>query len=304
MSEEPRKSSSPSIYIIDMKNSRGGDGHGIEWFPYIAFAMTFVLILALVLALTLRHTSAAAAAVPHRHDNNKHGHLKALVYRGPASCDGCPEAVANLLTSSPENIRVAYVGPKEKTKLTRDALSKVDIYAQPGGGDLDEAWPHLHSSKSTIRKFVQNGGRYIGFCLGAYLAGHGPGFDLLHPKDDTDQEVKQPDSQVKDEEKDTIIQVDWDFSNGTKAKGRWMYFQDGAVIELEHGSKAKVLGRYSSNGNPAATLNKFGKGWVGVIGPHPEADQSWYDSYGISNPDGIHFDIGYDFLGTVVNAGR
>ena len=61
--------------------------------------------------------------------------MKALVYRGPASCEGCPEAVAKLLESTPSaQITVSYVGPNEKLKLTKDVLSKVDIYAQPGGG--------------------------------------------------------------------------------------------------------------------------------------------------------------------------
>lgn len=30
-----------------------------------------------------------------------------------------------------------------------------------------------------VRDFVSGGGRYLGFCLGAYLAGSDPGFDLL-----------------------------------------------------------------------------------------------------------------------------
>lgn len=58
---------------------------------------------------------------------------KALVYRGPTVCDGCPEAVAQLLETSPSNFIVDYVGPKEKIKLSADSLSKVDMYAHPGG---------------------------------------------------------------------------------------------------------------------------------------------------------------------------
>lgn len=132
--------------------------------------------------------------------------------------------------------------------------------------------------RPVIRNFVRNGGRYLGFCLGAYLAGHDPGFDLLSSNDDADEETSQPGSQVKGDE-DTVVQVDWTFSSEPK-KGqtdlkRWLYFQDGATFDLSKKSKAKVLGRYSSNGDTAATLSTFGKGWVGLIGPHPEADESW-----------------------------
>lgn len=223
--------------------------------------------------------------------------LQAYVYRGPASCDGCPESVGELLESSCRKINVTYVGPNEDIDITAESLSEADIYVHPGGGGrfssqqgpvsslelidllgLDEAWKHMKQYKPVIRDFVQNGGRYLGFCLGAYLAGHDPGFDLLSSQDDADEEVSQPGAQVDDEE-DTVIQVDWTFASGPK-KGktdhkRWLYFQDGASFKLSKTSSATILGRYSSNGDPAAILTTFGEGWVGLVGPHPEADQDW-----------------------------
>lgn len=36
-----------------------------------------------------------------------------------------------------------------------------------------------------------------------------------------------------------------------------------------------VLGRYSKTGNVAASLSGFGKGWVALVGPHPEASKNW-----------------------------
>ena len=53
---------------------------------------------------------------------------------------------------------------------------------------------------------MANGGRYLGFCLGGYLAGHDPGYSLLSPDDDAVQEIEEPGSQVRDED-DTIIQA-------------------------------------------------------------------------------------------------
>lgn len=60
-------------------------------------------------------------------------HPKALVYRGPAACDGCPEAVAQLLESSPWRFKVVYVGPSENVDLDENSLEGVDVYAQAGG---------------------------------------------------------------------------------------------------------------------------------------------------------------------------
>lgn len=60
--------------------------------------------------------------------------LKAMVYRGPAACQGCPESVAALLRSSPSNFDVVFAGPNEKLDITESSLGDIDLYAQPGGG--------------------------------------------------------------------------------------------------------------------------------------------------------------------------
>lgn len=130
-----------------------------------------------------------------------------------------------------------------------------------------------------IRDFVSRGGRYLGFCLGAYLAGHTPGFGLLPSGTDTDAENDQRGAQVKTD-KDTIIQVHWRFTTGSNAgqmaEDRWIYFQEGAVIHgIRDTDTSFVLGRYSKTGNVASCLNKYGNGWVGLIGPHPEATEEW-----------------------------
>lgn len=83
--------------------------------------------------------------------------------------------------------------------------------------------------KKAIKNFVANGGRYLGFCLGAYFAGT-PGFDFLPAGDNTNEECTQPGASVKNRS-NTIIEVDWHFTTGSKAgktEKRWMFFQDGA----------------------------------------------------------------------------
>lgn len=58
----------------------------------------------------------------------------AAVYRGPVSCDGCAEAVARLLRKSPAKYRVHFLGPNEQSDVTSAALSRLDLFAWPGGG--------------------------------------------------------------------------------------------------------------------------------------------------------------------------
>lgn len=213
----------------------------------------------------------------------------ALVYRGPASCDGCSEAVAALLEQGPTPFRAVYCGPHEKVSLTAASLATAKVYAQPGGGSVDSAWRRMREHADDIRRWVNGGGRYLGFCLGAYLAAATPGFGIL--PGDTSQYIASRRASV-DTTDDTIVTVTW------RGRTRHMYFQDGPVFKLNPNASAAVLATYD-NGLPAAVVAPCGKGRIGVVGPHPEADRSWY-THGLSNPDGIRPDLGYDLIQTTL----
>ncbi|MEJ2884814.1 BPL-N domain-containing protein [Actinomycetospora aeridis] len=187
--------------------------------------------------------------------------MRALVYRGPASLSGCPEAVASVLASSGFDVR--YVGPDEVLALTEEVLAGATVYAQPGGGTLRQGWRRMKRHRRAVRGFVAGGGHYLGFCLGAYLAGATPGFGLL--PGDTDQAL--------DTEDDTVIEVDW---GGTR---RAVFAQDPAALEVD--DRASVLARYR-DGQVAAAVAPYGAGRVGVVGPHPEATADWFTGAGLT----------------------
>jgi hypothetical protein len=54
------------------------------------------------------------------------------------------------------------------------------ICVQPGGnGNLKDAFEkELNEYAIAVREFVSNGGRYLGTCMGVYLVGNKPGYDL------------------------------------------------------------------------------------------------------------------------------
>ena len=56
-----------------------------------------------------------------------------------------------------------------------------------------------------------------------------------------------------------------------------------------------VLAAYPNRDTAAATY-RHGKGRIGLVGPHPEADESWYRWYGLKNPDGVLPDMAYDLI--------
>ena len=217
----------------------------------------------------------------------------ALVYRGRAARpEECSEAVAALLRSSSRGFDVRYVGPREELALTPAVLARAVLYAQPGGGELKPAYRRMRRYETAIREFVADGGRYLGFCLGGYLAGATPGFGLL--PGDTDQYIATRGATIASTG-DTLVQVRW------RGRRRQLYFQDGPTFVVEPGAMGvTVLARYP-NGENAALVAAFGAGAVGVVGPHPEATPDWYRDTGLVKPDGLDTDLGHDLIEAVMS---
>ena len=61
------------------------------------------------------------------------GQSLALVYRGNAVCEGCPEAVAALLEKSPRHFNVTFCGPGQKVDISPSILARAAVFAYPGG---------------------------------------------------------------------------------------------------------------------------------------------------------------------------
>lgn len=205
----------------------------------------------------------------------------ALVYRGSAGCDGCSEAVADLLKKDTKyNFKIVYVGPKEKVSIGEGLkLPNVVLYVQPGGdGTVDTAYRSLRKDSPAIKSFVKNGGHYLGFCMGGYLADNF-GFGVR-----ADQYITSMDADVTDEA-DTMVKVSW------RGNSRYMYFQDGAWFS----GKGNVIAKYT-NGKTAVMVKPYGKGKIGVSGVHPEADSTW----GVYDPDGEDADLGIDLINTLM----
>ncbi|MCU0151849.1 BPL-N domain-containing protein [Curtobacterium poinsettiae] len=213
----------------------------------------------------------------------------ALVYGGPQGCADCAPTIATVLRSGPRPFRVRFVGPGTPHPISRSALDAAALYVQPGGGaDLDATWRDLRPSADAIRSWVHDGGSFLGLCFGAYLAGSNPGLDLL--PGDTFGWAGSAGASVPDD-RDTVVPVTW------RGRRRHMYFQDGPGFALDRNARAEVLGQYP-DGVPAALVASFGAGRVGVSGPHPEADRSWFEAAGLRNPDGYRLDLARDLITT------
>lgn len=219
----------------------------------------------------------------------------ALVYRGRASSAGIPADTAKFLRTCSQRFRVEFCGPNLwDLPLNAATLARSALYVQPGGGnDFAAAWNSVKTYTGPLREFIHNGGRYLGICMGGYLAGAGPGYNLL-PGNCYDY-TQTRGAEIKTT-RDAVITVRW----GSEI--REIFYQDGPYFWLDSGARARVLARYT-NGLIAAMVVPFGNGTVGVSGPHPEANRSWYQLAGLTYP-GTTSDLGHQLVDAVMTGLR
>jgi len=152
-----------------------------------------------------------------------------------------------------------------KNPLEEDFFMGVDIVAFPGGiGDSDSFHSLLKHSQDRIVDFVNNGGRYLGICMGAYWAGSHY-FNILDSVDAV-QYLSRPNTDTRRPHAKNIS-VTW---QGTDTK---MFWYDGCAL-VGDASKFKTVATYV-NGDVMALI----QGRIGVIGCHPESEKFWFDSY-------------------------
>jgi glutamine amidotransferase-like uncharacterized protein len=211
----------------------------------------------------------------------------ALIFNGAGTCGGCPEAIANLLKE--KKYKVNYVN---ESNLNREILSKAELYVQPGGSDdITETISALTSDQiKAIKDYVQSGGVYLGVCAGAYLAGkysdeklNFPGFDLI--------ELSEVDQETENDDQAKLIKIILPSNNV-----RFTYYQAGPHFGFNIPINAKIMSYYSNTKHIASRISFLGKGKVGLIGPHYEADKSWYREDNLSTKYGFNFDLFNQFI--------
>jgi len=182
----------------------------------------------------------------------------ALFLYDPKCSVQCGNGMIHALQSD-YNFKIFSINPLED-----NFFDDVDIIAVPGGiGDaasFDRAFKH---SKLRVKKFVQDGGKYLGICMGAYWAGQHY-FDILNNVDAVQYITQSGTDTKRPHAKD--LKVTWNGADTT------MFFYDGCA--LVGNGQYDTIATYS-NGDAMAIIQNN----IGVIGCHPEAEPFWYDGY-------------------------
>ena len=210
--------------------------------------------------------------------------VRAAIFNGKGVCEGCAESIGHVLEEM--GCRVSYWHQGE---LTVAAFKGIDLYVQPGGSDrLADTLEVLDGEQiKNLREFVQHGGRYLGICAGAYLAGQKVDqqrtamFGLLPINIRSESQTAGP----------RLKSVIWQ-----NQKKYLLYFQDGPYFDLAPLTGAQIFGRYEKSGHVAAFIAASGAGKVGLIGPHLEADKDWFKEDHLPLPP-LHFrKLGKEFI--------
>jgi hypothetical protein len=215
----------------------------------------------------------------------------ALIYKGPGSCRtedgdvgesgfGCSEASADVATAA--GFRYQYVGPKDSPDF-----SKARVWIQPGGHSYQAYAAMAPKLRTGVISFVKNGGGFVGFCAGAFLAaewlGIFPGSASLYGYSPARSDVGY-----------NFLSTTW---NGAK---RSVYFEGGPYL-YNLGSTVEVTAKFST-GYVAAARAPYGKGRVYIAGPHPEAPAIWAEEDGLKDPDGSDIDLAAEMVTWAGNA--
>jgi Biotin-protein ligase, N terminal len=177
----------------------------------------------------------------------------ALFMNDPVASESCANGIMEAL----KGYRFQIFSRKTITNID---FSTVDLVAFPGGeGDADLFNRIVKPQAQIITDYMNNGGRFLGICMGAYWADK-KYFNLLKDVRAV-QYITRPRSEIR-RSYSTIANVRW----GREYHS--MYFYDGTAFV---GDKFRRIATYA-NGDAMALI----QGRVGVIGCHPESMKHWY----------------------------
>ncbi|MGD8240306.1 MAG: BPL-N domain-containing protein [Armatimonadota bacterium] len=200
--------------------------------------------------------------------------LRVAVYHGK----GAGAAVVPGLGKRPD-VRVEAVSPAD---IRDGVLADFDVLVQPGGSGSGQAAGLGESGREAVRRFVREGGGYIGICAGAYLATNGYSWSLgiVDARAIDTQHWARSNGTVQIELTDEGRRILDDFAGPIDIRyGQGPILARGgdpdlpdytilAVYRSEVGRNGSLEGVMT--GSPAILMGEYGRGRVFAISPHPE----------------------------------
>lgn len=200
----------------------------------------------------------------------------ALVWGGAGACtDGCVEAAVHVT-------KLAGFDPMLVTPENFDPslFEKAKVWVQPGGKSGAASNAMGAAKRAVIKKFIADGGGYVGFCAGAFLTtakvgeSRVAGLGIIPGRTRIFRRAKGYPSVEKMITPNGIKHHYWE-------GGPWFSLSSAQLKNIT------VKSRYNTTNAINAVETTYGKGRISVSGTHPEAPQWWYDDAEIVDADGL-----------------
>ncbi len=199
------------------------------------------------------------------------------------------EALMDVLRNSSDIIRMTVVDGED---IRDGALSSnFDVFMVPGGSGKKEALNLADIGGVEVKRFVKNGGCYVGICAGCYLASNERDYLGLLPVGIRDRKHWRRGKATLPIEftaagKDVFgiseTAVNVAYHNGPVFDWRSAVSDPQvreALVPLAY-FRGEIVGQGGAigimNGSPAMVLGRYGKGLVLGISPHPEKTPPLY----------------------------
>lgn len=200
----------------------------------------------------------------------------ALVWGGPGACK------EDCVTAAVHATKLAGFDPMIVTPENMDPslLETAKIWVTPGGKSATVSIALGAANREAIRKFVFNGGGYVGFCAGGFLTTHKvgttktPGLGIVDGKS---APYKKSPSGISLQALTTPSGIKYHYWEG----GPYFSFTSSQA------RKITITSRYKRTNQINGLETTYGAGRVSITGTHPEAPQWWYDDGEIFDLDGL-----------------
>ncbi|MBP5509288.1 MAG: hypothetical protein J6Z49_00045 [Kiritimatiellae bacterium] len=217
--------------------------------------------------------------------------VRVAVYVGPGARGVGMFRWMQIVDQAPE-LQATYV---DGAAIRSGALRKVDLLVMPGGNSGVEANNLGTEGQRELRRFIEEGGSYVGTCAGAFLLMEGPSTSrkkkilgivpFKHRKGEWGGEAMLQVSYLKEATE----------LSGIKAGMRMERFHGGPVMDPADpipGADFRVMAKFASNlhsysakpdaptmgGGASAVAGTFGRGRVWLFSCHPEYYPSTWSS--------------------------
>lgn len=194
-----------------------------------------------------------------------------LVYTGEGTGDPTREAIQAFLSA-----RGFAWECMEPSEITSERLSGATAIYVPGGW----AWPYVRDvepeGKAAIRRFVADGGSYIGVCAGSYFAAdviRWQGRMVEYDLDLFAGTAVGPIDAIQPWKSWRMTELELDpehVVNAGEERIEGLYWGGPAYHAHDAGQRVTVLSRYAVTGEPAAVSHAYGRGQVLLMGCHLE----------------------------------